>query len=54
VTSQWRGTSLQVVTTCSCPMGDICKRVVAAILEAQSRSSTAPDGRTTGRPDDPT
>ncbi len=32
------GTDLEIVSDCSCPMGDSCKHVVAVILEAQAQA----------------
>lgn len=32
------GTDLEVISDCSCPMGDSCKHVVAVILEARPGS----------------
>ena len=39
------GDYLDVVSDCSCPMGEGCKHVVAVILEAQTRFGAASAGR---------
>lgn len=49
VRSRWVGledptdsTSLEVTSTCSCPIGGSCKHVVAVILEAQAETGATP------------
>ena len=42
-------TDLEIVSECSCPMGDGCKHVVAVILEAQARAKAQTGAKPTAR-----